>query len=105
MNKKVVNEFCGHLFSKYPKTAGIAGLELDCGCVKLGGSNKKGDQRTPMFSLPTKLNKRGEAKICLDCLKDSTGSGRVLRSFLVMRKDKKLSIDAMNNIRKKAFGE
>jgi hypothetical protein len=105
MNKKVVNEFCEHLFSRYPKTVGIAGLELDCGCAKLGGCNKKGDQSTPMFSLPAKLNEIGEAIICLDCLKDNTGIGRVLRGFLIMRKDKKLSTDVMNRIRKKAFGE
>jgi hypothetical protein len=58
-----------------------------------------------MFSLPTKLDERGEAIICLDCLNDNTGIGRALRSFLIIKKDKKLSIDVMNRIRKKAFGE
>lgn len=104
MNNKRVNNFCESLFSKFPKTVGIFVLELNCGCAKLGGCTKKGDQSTPIFNLSSKpISKRG-ALICLNCLNDGGGINRVLESYLVFKKGITLSKDEKTNIASKVFG-
>ena len=104
MNKKNVSEFIEVLSSNYPKADVMAILELDCGCAKLIGYTKKGEECTPLFTLSKKPIENGEATICLGCLKDSTGVGRELKSYLVWKDGVKLSNDEQTSIANKAFG-
>ena len=105
MDKKDIKKYCDCLFSEYPNVIGAAILELDCGCAKIGGFNKKGDQCTPLHSIMTgSVVKDKEAEVCLKCLIDGgSNPNRVIKNYILLIANT-LNEEEITTIRKKAFG-
>jgi hypothetical protein len=99
-----VKQFCDEILLKSSETIVIVVLKLDCGCFKIGGCNIKGDLSTPLTTLSGKPIKDGMADICISCLNDSTGVGRITNTFMVFREEKMPNSMELENIMLKAFG-